>query len=107
MLWVGFAAGLLPETRLKRDRGKIMKLPNVISAGLLATLLFFLQWALQNIGQFSIPPQYVTIVTGLLGVAITAVAKLVQESSTNPAPTATARGEVQPAHSVFHRVFLG
>ena len=58
-----------------------MKLPNIISSCGLAVLLFLLNWTLSHIGQFSIPPAYLTMATGLLGVAIAAVAKLVQEKA--------------------------
>jgi hypothetical protein len=85
-----------------------MKLPNVVATGGIAILLFALNWTLSNIGQFSIPGEYLTIVTGLLGVAIAAVAKLVQESAVLPNET-TARG-LDPApeqRSLAARVLWG
>lgn len=77
-----------------------MKLPSVIVSGLLAILLFGLQWILGHIGEFSIAPQYLAIVTGLLGVAIAAVAKMLQER----APEATARELAEPRPGYWHRV---
>lgn len=77
-----------------------MTLPNIVASGLLAVLLFSLQWALSHIGEFSLAPQYVTIVTGLLGVAIAAVAKLVQER-TGKAPEATTRGVDEPVRDSY------
>lgn len=82
-----------------------MRLPNIVSSGLLAVLLFGLQWALSHIGEFSIPPAYLTIVTGLLGVAIAAVAKIVQEPKV-PDPQAAARGMGGTQDSYLKRIFL-
>lgn len=77
-----------------------MKVPGIIASGLLAILLFGLQWALSHIGEFSIPSEYLTIVTGLLGVAIAAVAKLVQERTAKE-PDATARGMDEPVRDSY------
>ena len=83
-----------------------MKLPNAVSAFLLAVLLYGLQYLLAHIGAFSIPEAYVSIVAGLQGVAITAIAKLVQETSADATPSA--RGMDGPAQqSVAQRVLLG
>lgn len=83
-----------------------MKLPNAVSAFLLAVILYGLQYLLAHIGAFSIPEAYVSIVAGLLGVAITAIAKLVQETSADASPMP--RGlDGQPQQSVARRVFLG
>jgi len=85
-----------------------MTLPNTVSAMLISILLFALNYLLSHIGQFSIPPAYLTIATGLLGVAIAAVAKLVQESAAPPPPT-TARGldPLPEQRSLAARVLLG
>lgn len=84
-----------------------MKLPNICASFLLAVLFYALNWLLGHIGAFSIPPEYLTIVTGLLGVAIAAVAKLVQERNPPEPPATLARGMVDlPQHGYWTRVFV-
>lgn len=82
-----------------------MKLPNVVSAGFLAIVLFALQWFSGHLGEFSIPPAYGPIIAGLVGVAITAVAKLAQESGSDSEPPATRGLDDKPPPSLAERVF--
>lgn len=83
-----------------------MKLPNVVSAGFLAIVLFALQWFSGHLGEFSIPPAYGPIIAGLVGVAITAVAKLVQESSAKSKVAATRGLGDEPTPSLAARVLF-
>jgi hypothetical protein len=70
-----------------------MQFPNVTSSFGLAVLYFALQWILSHIGEFSIPPAYLDIVSGLLDVAIAAVAKMAKERKVMQPGAAAARGE--------------
>lgn len=83
-----------------------MKLPNVVSAGILAVLYFALQWLSAHLGEFSIPAFYAPFVSGFLTMAIAAVAKWNEERGKLNTEEAITRGLDSKPDSLIKRIMV-
>ena len=81
-------------------------MPTVLKSAILLGIAAILQYLLDNVGLFNIPPLYAPLVT--MGVAV--VLKMIQEAlPKKPAPIAQARGACAPEHPAgyWQRVVVG